>query len=315
MRVVFAGTPEFAVAPLAALLAAGHELAAVLTQPDRPAGRGLAARQSPVKQAAVSRGIPVLQPASLKEAGIQSRLRELGPDVLVVAAYGLILPRAVLDLPRLGALNIHASLLPRWRGAAPIQRALLAGDALTGVCIMQMETGLDTGPVLLRETLPILPRDTAGTLHDKLAALGAHLIVAALEGLARGALRPTPQPSDGVTYAAKLEKREAHIDWQQSAAELERQVRALDPAPGATARTRGTELKVWSAAPVEGHGPPGTVLAVEAGGIVVACGHAALRLEALQRPGGRRLPAAEFLRGFPLAPGDRFEAAAAGGSH
>jgi methionyl-tRNA formyltransferase len=314
MRVVFAGTPEFAVAPLDALVSAGHELATVLTQPDRPAGRGLAATASPVKRAAASRGIPVLQPASLRDGATQTELRELAPDVLVVAAYGLILPQAVLDLPRFGALNIHASLLPRWRGAAPIQRALLAGDSVTGVCIMQMEAGLDTGPVLLREALPILPQDTAGTLHDRLAALGAKLIVAALEGLARGTLQPTPQPSEGVTYAAKLAKDEARIDWQRSAAEIERQVRAFNPAPGATARMRGAELKVWGANTIAAHGAPGRILAVEPEGIVVACGDGGLRLEGLQRPGGKRLPAAAFVRGFPLAAGDQFEAVAAGGS-
>ena len=218
MRIVFAGTPDFAVPALEALVAAGHDVAAVLTQPDRPAGRGLAAAASPVKQAAVRRGIPVLQPATLKTPAAQDELRALAPDALVVAAYGLILPQAILDIPRLGAINIHASLLPRWRGAAPIQRALLAGDRETGVSIMRMEAGLDTGPVLLREALPILPEDTAGTLHDRLAALGARLVVVALDGLARGTLVAAPQPVDGVTYAAKLEKHEARIDWTRSAA-------------------------------------------------------------------------------------------------
>jgi methionyl-tRNA formyltransferase len=312
MRIAFAGTPEFAVPPLEALAAAGHGLVVVLTQPDRPAGRGLAAAASAVKQAAARRGIPVLQPPTLKDPAVQARLAELAPDAVVVAAYGLILPQAVLDIPRLGALNIHASLLPRWRGAAPIQRALLAGDRTTGVCIMQMDAGLDTGPILLCEALPIAPADTGGTLHDKLAALGGRLIVAALDGLARGTLRATPQPDDGVTYAAKIVKHETRLDWSRSAAEAERRVRAFDPAPGASARLRGVELKIWRAAAVAGRGIPGTVIAVAADGIVVACADGALRLETLQRAGGRRLPAAAFRRGFQLAPGDRFEPVTSG---
>jgi len=307
MRLVFAGTPRFAVPALEALAAAGHEVAAVLTQPDRPAGRGLAAAAGPVKQAAQRRGVLVLQPPTLKDAAVQARLADLAPDALVVAAYGLILPQAVLDIPRLGALNIHASLLPRWRGAAPIERALLAGDPVTGVCIMQMDAGLDTGPVFLREELPITSGDTAGTLHDKLATLGARLLVAALDGLASGALRPTPQPTDGVTCAAKIEKHETRLDWSRSASEVERQVRAFNPAPGAGARLRGDELKIWRATVVATPGAPGAVLTAGADGISVACGDGALRLEELQRAGGRRLPAAAFLRGFPLAPGDRFE--------
>ena len=292
---------------LEALAAAGHDLAAVLTQPDRPAGRGLAPAAGPVKQAAQRRGVPVLQPSTLKDAAAQARLAELAPDALVVAAYGLILPQAVLDIPPRGALNIHASLLPRWRGAAPIERALLAGDPITGVCIMQMDAGLDTGPVLLREELPIAPEDTAGTLHDKLAALGARLVVAALDGLAGGTLRPGPQPGEGVTYAAKIEKHEPRLDWSRSAREAERQVRAFNPAPGAGARVRGAELKVWRATVVAARGAPGAVIAAGADGVTVACGDGALRLEELQRAGGRRLPAGAFLRGFPLAPGDRFE--------
>ena len=307
MRIVFAGTPDFAVPALEALVAAGHNVAAVLTQPDRPAGRGLAAAASPVKQAAARRGMPVLQPATLKAPAAQGELQALAPDALVVAAYGLILPQAILDIPRLGAINIHASLLPRWRGAAPIQRALLAGDRETGVSIMQMEAGLDTGPVLLREALPILPGDTAGTLHDRLAVLGARLAVAALDGLARGTLVAVPQPVDGVTYAAKLEKHAARIDWNCPALQIERQVRAFNPFPGATARVRGTELKVWQAAPADGTGEPGTVIAIDARGIVVAAGSGALRLESMQRAGGKRLSARDFLRGFALAVGERFE--------
>ena len=253
MRIVFAGTPDFAVPALEALVAAGHYVAAVLTQPDRPAGRGLAAAASPVKQAAARRGMPVLQPATLKTPAAQDELRALAPlDALVVAAYGLILPQAILDIPRLGAINIHASLLPRWRGAAPIQRALLAGDRETGVSIMQMDAGLDTGPVLLREALPILPEDTAGTLHDRLAALGARLVVAALDGLARGTLVAAPQPVDGVTYAAKLDKQEARIDWTRPPCRSSGKCARSTRFPAATARVRGAELKVWQAAPVDG---------------------------------------------------------------
>jgi methionyl-tRNA formyltransferase len=307
MRIVFAGTPEFAVPALDAVVAAGHQVAATLTQPDRPSGRGLTAAASPVKQAAARLGIPVRQPASLKSPAAHGEIRALAPDALVVAAYGLILPQAVLDLPRLGAINIHASLLPRWRGAAPIHRALLAGDRETGISIMRMDAGLDTGPVLLREALPVLPDDTAGTLHDKLAALGARLVVAALDGLARGTLAATPQPAEGVTYAAKLEKHEARIDWRRPAAEIERQVRAFNPFPGATARVRGTEVKIWRAAAADGGGEPGAVVRVDPAGIVVAGGAGALRLEELQRAGGKRLSARDFLRGFPLAAGERFE--------
>jgi methionyl-tRNA formyltransferase len=306
MRIVFAGTPAFAVPALEGV-ATAHQVAAVLTQPDRPAGRGLAALSSPVKQAAARLGIPVLQPVTLKAPEVQAELQALDPDALVVAAYGLILPQAVLDVPRLGAINIHASLLPRWRGAAPIQRALLAGDRETGISIMRMEAGLDTGPVLLREAVAILPGDTAGTLHDNLAQLGARLVIAALEGLARGTLAATPQPAGGVTYAAKLEKHEARIDWRRPVAEIERYVRAFNPFPGATARVRGAELKVWRASVVHAAGEPGAVIAIGPGGIVVAGGSGAVRLEELQRAGGKRLPARAFLRGFPLAVGERFE--------
>jgi methionyl-tRNA formyltransferase len=314
MRIVFAGTPDFAVPALEALARAGHDLAGVLTQPDRPAGRGLAPAASPVKAAAARLGIPVLQPASLKTPEAQGVVRALAPDALVVAAYGLILPQAVLDIPPLGAINIHASLLPRWRGAAPIQRALLAGDRETGISIMRMEAALDTGPVLLCEAVPILPGETAGTLHDKLAALGARLVVAALDGLGRGTLAAAPQPADGATYAAKLDKREARIDWTRPAAEIERQVRAFNPFPGATARVRGTEVKIWRAVLADGAGEPGAVIAIDPTGIMVASGAGALRLEELQRAGGKRLPAREFLRGFPLAVGERLEPAATNGN-
>ena len=310
MRIVFAGTPEFAVPALDAVVAAGHQVAAALTQPDRPSGRGLAAAASPVKRAAARLGVAVLQPATLKTPEAQAEIRTLAPDALVVAAYGLILPQAALDLPRLGAINIHASLLPRWRGAAPIHRALLAGDRETGISIMRMEAGLDTGPVLLREAVPILPDDTAGTLHDRLAALGARLVVEALAGLARGTLTATPQPTEGVTYAAKLQKDEARIDWRRPAAEIERQVRAFNPFPVAGARVRSTEVKIWRAAVVDGAGEPGAVIEIDPAGIVVAGGAGALRLEELQRAGGKRLSARDFLRGFPLAVGERFELSA-----
>ena len=307
MRIVFAGTPHFAVPALEALAAAGHELAGALTQPDRPAGRGLASIASPVKHAAAARGIPVLQPATLKDPAVQASLRALAPQALVVAAYGLILPQTVLDIPALDTLNIHASLLPRWRGAAPIQRALLAGDRETGISIMRMEAALDTGPVVAREAVAILPEDTAGTLHDRLAALGARLVVAAVGGLARGALVAMPQPTDGVTYAGKIEKEEARIDWTRSARVLERQVRAFNPAPGATARLGGTDVKIWRAREADATGMPGSVLAANRSALVVACGAGALRLEELQRAGGKRLAAAEFLRGISLAAGARFD--------
>jgi methionyl-tRNA formyltransferase len=317
MRIIFAGTPAFAVAALDALVAAGHVVVLVLTQPDRPSGRGLRTAPSAVKAAAERHGIPVLQPVTLKDSATQARLREARADVLVVAAYGLIVPQAVLDLPRRGALNIHASLLPRWRGAAPIQRALLAGDRVSGVSIMQMDAGLDTGAVLLSETVGIAPEETGGTLHDKLASLGARLIVTALEGLSRGTAQATPQPAEGVTYAHKIGKAEARIDWSRAAAEIERQVRAFNPFPGAVARLRAEDIKVWrstlvSTAPVAaGIGSPGAILRVDDAGIEVACGVGALRLTELQRAGGKRLSADAFLRGCAVVPGESFEAVAA----
>ena len=307
VRIIFAGTSDFAVPALESLVAGGHQIVLVLTQPDRLAGRGLVATASPVKQLAQRRGIPVAQPATLSNPGIQVDLRNCQPDVAVVAAYGLILPEAVLGIPRYGALNIHASLLPRWRGAAPIQRALLAGDAETGVCIMRIDAGLDTGPVLLRAPVPILGDDTAGTLHHKLAALGSELIIDALERIALGTVVETPQPVDGITYAKKIAKLEACIDWRAEAATIERQVRAFNPSPGATVRLRGSELKVWRASAVEAVGVPGRVLGVDRQGVTVTCGRGALRLEEIQRAGGRRLPAAEFVRGFSISPEESFE--------
>ncbi len=278
-----------------------------MTQPDRPAGRGMAPARSAVKLVAERLGTPLHQPERLKDPATHAPLREAAADILVVAAYGLILPQGVLDIPARGAVNIHASLLPRWRGAAPIQRALLAGDAETGITIMQMDAGLDTGPILLHEALPIAPDETGGTLHDKLAALGAALIVRALDGIERGALVAVPQPVDGVTYAAKIDKREARVDWMRTAGEIERAVRAFDPVPGAVTSLRGQDVKLRRAGLASGSGAPGTVLEASEAGIVVACGSGALRLESLQRAGGKRLDAGTFLRGFPVAPGDRFD--------
>jgi methionyl-tRNA formyltransferase len=310
MRIVFAGTPEFAAQALAAILAAGQSVPLVLTQPDRPSGRGMALKASPVKQLALEHGLRVHQPASLKSAESRQPIIDARPDVMVVAAYGLILPQAALDIPRLGCINIHASLLPRWRGAAPIQRAILAGDAETGVTLMRMEAGLDTGPMLLKGRLPITDADCAATLHAKLAALGARLIVEALPRLARGELPGEPQPAEGVTYAAKLEKSEAALDWRQTAVALSRAVRAFDPFPGTVARVEGQTIKVWRAEPAPGAGEPGTVLAANVDGILVACGEGALRLVELQKSGGKRLQAADFLHGFALKPGQRFSLAA-----
>lgn len=265
---------------------------------------------SPVKQLALKHGLTLHQPSSLKSEEARQPIIEARPDVMVVAAYGLILPQAALDIPRLGCLNIHASLLPRWRGAAPIQRALLAGDAETGVTIMRMEAGLDTGPMLLKESLPIAATDTAGSLHDRLAALGARLIVEALPRLEQGELPGDIQPEEGVIYATKLEKAEAALDWRRPALLLDRAVRAFNPFPGATARMDDQNIKIWRVAAVPGTGEPGTVLAAGAEGIVVACGEGALRLLELQKAGGKRLPAADFLRGFALKPGQRFDLAA-----
>ena len=304
MKVAFAGTPEFAAVALRALIAAGFDIPLVLTQPDRPAGRGQKLVAGPVKQVALAHGIPVHQPEKLRDPATHAPLIECAPEVLVVAAYGLILPQAVLDIPKRGCLNIHASLLPRWRGAAPIQRCIEAGDAETGVTIMRMEAGLDTGPMLLAAALPIAAAETAATLHDRLAALGGRLIVDALRRL--DALTPRPQPADGVTYASKIDKAEAMIDWTRPAAEIERRIRAFDPFPGCTAKFGADVLKIWRAQPAASTGQPGEILAVAPDGVTVACGEGALRLVELQKPGGRRLASAEFLPGFPLAVGQRF---------
>jgi methionyl-tRNA formyltransferase len=313
LRVAFAGTPAFSVPPLAAIRAAGHQVVLVLTQPDRPSGRGMALKPSPVKAAALAAGEPVFQPPTLKTAEAQAVLREARPDVLVVVAYGLILPQAVLDIPARGAINIHASLLPRWRGAAPIHRALIAGDAETGICIMRMDAGLDTGPVLLAERIPITASDTLGTLHDRLAVLGARLVVDALKRIEEGTATETPQPDAGVTYAHKIEKGEAALDWTRPAAELDRRIRAFDPAPGAVTMLDGVPVKIWRATiePPPASGAPGAVLSADRSGVVVACGAGALRVLELQRSGGKRLDVGDFLAGVPLAVGARFTAAGA----
>lgn len=306
MRLIFAGTPDFAASALLALIRAGHEVALVLTQPDRRAGRGMQYQPSAVKTLALQHGLRVIQFPSLKPSETHAQLRAFAADVMVVAAYGLILPAPVLEIPRLGCLNIHASLLPRWRGAAPIQRALLAGDAETGITIMQMDTGLDTGAMLLRKGIAIAANDTAQTLHDKLATLGAAAIVEALELLQQNRLLPEAQDHTLATYAAKLSKDEARINWNQAAAQIERAVRAYNPAPGAFTSRNGETLKVWAAEAAHGEGAPGTVLAADNDGIVIASAHGALRLTELQRAGAKRLTVAQFLAGMTIAPGERW---------
>ncbi|MEJ6004057.1 methionyl-tRNA formyltransferase [Paucibacter sp. AS339] len=314
MRVVFAGTPEFAATALAALLQAGFAVPLVLSQPDRPAGRGMKLQASPVKQLALQHGIAVAQPQSLRldgkypedAAAARQALLDANADVMVVAAYGLILPQWVLDLPRRGCLNIHASLLPRWRGAAPIHRAIEAGDAETGITIMQMDAGLDTGDMLLIERLAIAPDDTTARLHDKLATLGGRMIVEALEICSCGTLPATPQPAEGISYAHKIEKAEAQIDWRQDAAQIARRLRAFDPFPGGLSSLDGEAIKCWHGVVAEGTGEPGTVLRADESGVLVACGERALLLTELQRAGGKRLPAAAFLQARPIAVGGRF---------
>ena len=307
MNILFAGTPAFAASALEALLLAGHHVPLVLTQPDRPAGRGLKSQASAVKQLALSHQLPVAQPVSLKDEAVVAQLAAVNADVMIVAAYGLILPEAVLQLPRLGCLNIHASLLPRWRGAAPIQRAILDGDPETGITIMQMDAGLDTGAMLLTEAIAIADEDTAQTLHDKLAALGAQLIVRAL----REQHTAVAQDNARATYAAKITKAEARIDWNRPAAELARAIRAYNPVPGAHTNWHGQPLKLWRAEPVAAPSTlpvlPGTVVQADAGGIVVATGDGALRLLELQRAGGNRLAAQSFLAGATLQPGERLD--------
>lgn len=293
MRVVFMGTPEFSV-PVLAALAAHHEVVAVYSQPPRPAGRGKKDRPTPVHMKALELGLPVRTPLNFRAEEDRAAFAALDADVAVVVAYGLILPQALLDAPRHGCLNIHASLLPRWRGAAPIHRAILAGDAETGLCIMQMEAGLDTGPVLLRATTPIGATETTGALHDRLSEMGAKLILEALDRL--DTLTPEPQPEAGVTYAAKIDKAEARIDWTRPAAELLRQVNGLSPFPGAWCLAGEERLKLLRAAPASGSGTPGQVL----GGFTVACGTGALEVLEAQREGKRPMPATEVLKGLPL---------------
>lgn len=308
MRIIYAGTPAFAAAALAALLDGGHDVVHVLTQPDRPAGRGLKPQASAVKQLALARQLPLSQPATLKDAALIAQLAELQAEVMVVAAYGLMIPESVLLLPLRGCLNIHASLLPRWRGAAPIQRAILAGDRETGVTIMQMDAGLDTGAMLLTQAMPIAADDTAQTLHDKLAATGAQLLLRTLQE------RPQPvlQDSASATYAAKISKAEAHIDWMRPATDIDRLIRAFNPAPGAYTTWNGQALKIWRAEPavvtaVSGT-IAGTVVQADNNGVVVATGAGAIRLLELQRAGGKRLAPRQFLAGTPIDAGTRFEA-------
>lgn len=301
MRVVFMGTPDFSVPALNAIVEAGHQIVAVYCQPPRPAGRGKKERLTPVHARALELGLEVRHPVSLRDVAAQADLAALDADIAVVVAYGLILPQAVLDAPRKGCLNIHASLLPRWRGAAPIHRAIMAGDAETGVCIMQMEAGLDTGPVLMREATVITPEDTTDVLHDRLSAMGARLIVDTLSRL--DTLTPDPQSEQGVTYAHKIDKAEAQIDWTVPAEQVDRQIRGLSPFPGAWTERNGERIKLLASELAEGQGEPGTVLDDM---LAVACGEGAVRLLRLQRAGKAAQDAGTFLRGRPIAPGETF---------
>lgn len=306
MKIIFAGTPEFAVPALQALIEAGHQVSLVLTQPDRPSGRGMKLKASPVKQLAVASGIEVFQPETLKDADVQARIAAENADVMIVAAYGLIIPTSVLNMPRYGCYNIHASLLPRWRGAAPIQRALLAGDSETGVTIMEVVPALDAGAMVSRGVLPITGRDTAQTLHDGLANIGARLMVEAMQQLQQdGKLAATPQDESLVTYAHKLEKSEAAIDWNRPAQALSRQVRAFNPFPVAHTLLNGEVCRIWMATDLPGQAEAGKIVDIT-DGIQVGCGEGILRIEELQMPGGKRLTAKDFLQGHPLKAGQAF---------
>jgi methionyl-tRNA formyltransferase len=310
LRIVFAGTPDFAVAPLQALLDAGHLPIAVLTQPDRRAGRGLKVQASPVKQAALEAGIPVFQPESLKTTELQAWLSELQPDLMIVVAYGLILPQAVLDIPKHGCWNVHASLLPRWRGAAPIQRAIEAGDRQSGVCIMQMDAGLDTGDVLLSQNLVLAENETGGSLHDRLAALGASSLVGCVDRLSAGEeIVAIPQPTEGITYARKLDKQEARIDWQQTADSLARRIRAFNPWPVCWCELDGERTRIWNALaePIPEPALFGSIIESGTEGIVVACGEGQLRITQLQRPGGRVVAASDYVKSRTLEAGHRLK--------
>ncbi|GAB7563784.1 methionyl-tRNA formyltransferase [Methylobacillus methanolivorans] len=306
MKIIYAGTPEFAVPALAALIQSSHEVSLVLTQPDRPAGRGMKLKPSPVKSLALEHNIPVLQPETLKDAAVQAQIAAENADALVVAAYGLIIPTAVLNMPRHGCYNIHASLLPRWRGAAPIQRSLLAGDKETGVTIMEVVPALDAGAMILRGALPITAQDTAQTLHDGLANIGAKLMLQAMNQLeSAGKLAAEPQDEALVTYAEKLQKSEAAIDWHQDAEALSRQVRAFNPFPVAQSTLQGDTCRIWMAQALDGQAEPGTIVSLDQG-IIVGCGKGLLKIDELQLPGGKRLKARDFLAGNPLKLGDKF---------
>lgn len=314
MKIIFAGTPVFAATALEALIEAGHDIVLILTQPDRPAGRGMKTIANAVKSLAQQHEIAVLQPLTLKTPEMPEQLRLLNADVMVVAAYGMILPEAILKVPRLGCLNIHASLLPRWRGAAPIQRAILAGDAETGITIMQMDEGLDTGAMLLKRNVTIFPDDTTQSLHDKLCLSGAQGIVDALVLLEQGKLIPVIQNEEETCYAPKIKKTEAEIDWQQSAEQISRVVRAFNPNPGAYTHFHGDMLKIWQARVIPDHsGNSGEIVRVGQNGIVVACGSGALQIEIIQKPGGRKLSAADFLAGYVIRVGEYFGGANSSG--
>jgi methionyl-tRNA formyltransferase len=304
-RIAFAGTPAFAARALEALTGCECDIPLVLTQPDRPAGRGMKLHASEVKQCALAHGLPVAQPASLKSVDEQAALREAAPDLLVVVAYGLLLPQSVLDIPRLGCINIHGSLLPRWRGAAPIQRAVEAGDRRTGITLMQMDAGLDTGPMLAEHAIDIHADDSASSLHDRLASVGAQCLIDTLPDLLAGRIAARPQPDDGACYAAKISKAEAAIDFRRPAATLDCAIRAFDPFPGALMTVDGDVIKLWRASAIDRPGEPGLISRVGDDGITIGCGTGSLCVTELQKSGGRRLPVAEFLRGHPLMAGQR----------